>query len=63
MKFTTLDVAVLLEKAIVLNGIMANSPSVDDRRKAKVEFEKLKPHFMELAQVTPANQNVRPFQF
>lgn len=63
MKYTTLDVAVLLEKAIVLNGIIANSPLVDERRKAKIEFENLMPQFMELAQVTPANQNVHPFQF
>ena len=63
MEYTTLDVAVLLEKAIVLNGIIANSPSVDERRKAKAEFEKLLPQFMELANATPKNLNVHPFSF
>ncbi|MBQ0140183.1 MAG: hypothetical protein KBT36_12925 [Kurthia sp.] len=63
MEYTTFDVAVLLEKAILLNGIIANSPDVKERRQAKAEFEKLKPQFMELAQVTPAPSNVCSFPF
>lgn len=63
MEYSTLDVAVLLEKGIVLNGIIANSPSITERRKAKEEFAALMPQFMELAKVSPNCQNVISLNF
>jgi len=40
----------------VLNSIIANSPSIEERRKAKAEFKSLLPQFMELGKVSPTIQ-------
>lgn len=63
MTYSTLDIAVLLEKGIILNGIIANSDSIEERRKAKGEFEKLMPQFLELGQAGYVNPNIRLFPF
>ena len=42
----------------MLNGIIANSPSIEERRKAKAEFKSLLPQFMELGKVSPTNPNI-----
>jgi len=39
MKFTSFDKAVLLEKAIILNGLIANGDK-EERKRAKIQFEK-----------------------
>lgn len=44
---TIFDKTVLLEKAIILNGMMVNGSSVE-KRYAKKEWEKLKPDFQEV---------------
>ncbi|MFY0519379.1 hypothetical protein ACOMCU_16350 [Lysinibacillus sp. UGB7] len=39
MKFTSFDKAVLMEKAIILNGLIANGDK-EERKRAKIQFEK-----------------------
>lgn len=39
MKFTSFDKAVLMEKAIILNGLIANG-NKEERKRAKIQFEK-----------------------
>ncbi len=39
MKFTSFDKAVLMEKAIILNGLIANG-NKEERKQAKIQFEK-----------------------
>lgn len=39
MEFSSFDKAVLMEKAIILNGIIANGDK-EERKKAKMQFEK-----------------------
>lgn len=38
MKFTSFDKAVLMEKAIILNGLIANG-NKEQRKQAKMQFE------------------------
>ena len=38
MKFTSFDKAVLLEKAIILNGIIANG-NREEKKQARMQFE------------------------
>ena len=42
----------------MLNGIIANYPSIEERRKAKAEFKSLLPQFMEHGEVSPTNPDI-----
>ena len=46
---TTVDIAVLLEKAIILNGMIANPENAEQKRFARAEMEKILPKLAELA--------------
>jgi hypothetical protein len=48
-KYTNLDIAVAMEKAIILNGIIATSESMEERKNARKQFMELRPVLEEMA--------------
>lgn len=61
MSMTTVDIAVLFEKAIILNGMIANGSSIEEKKFARAEMNKLMPKLLELANYSPTDKITRSF--
>ncbi|HCG4535922.1 TPA: hypothetical protein NJY08_004772 [Salmonella enterica subsp. enterica serovar Typhi str. AG3] len=62
MNLTSLDIAVLLEKSIILNGLIAFGSKIE-KQKAKKEMEQILPIIREVALSGHGNSKMADYPF